>query len=138
MRLLKGLILSGALIVATASATEAQFSLAIGNPYGGQGVYVGTPAYGGGFGYPAYGISPYATGLGYTGVGGYYPRYATGFARPYNPGYVGGYGYSSGYRGVAPVVGGYGYGYGGRPYNGGYGFGGNGFRGNRPFGRFIR
>jgi len=118
MRYLWGLILAGGVILGHSNTAEAQFSLSIGNPYGG-GLYVGNPySYGYGSNY-VYGSGVYgapalvAPGLGYGG----YP--------------VRSYGYSSGYRGYrpGPVYGGYGRGYGG--YGRGYGGFGRGFGGFR-------
>jgi len=128
MRHLTGLVLAGGLLLGTASASNAQFSLSIGNPYTGQGVFVGTPGLGSG--YPGY------AGYGYPGYGSVYNNFSTS-------GYLAGPGtfsYSSGYRGyVAPVAPlapaasyGYGYGYRPRPF---YGYGAYGYRGYgvRPF-----
>ena len=127
MRHLMGLVLAGGLLLGTASNSDAQFGLSIGNPYAGQGLYAGVPSYG--YGYP-----------GYTGYG--FGSYGSVYNNSYGSGYLAGPGtfaYSSGYRGYAAPVNPYGYGYGyrGRPYYGGYG-GGYGFRPLRGVGRMFR
>ena len=117
MRYFTGLMLSSVLMATTASKTEAQFSISVGN----------------GFGYPGYGISPY--GMGVPAYGGYAPAYGLGYNNVYSPGYLGNtnsFVYSSGYQGFAPRMNGFGYG--GRPDYRGYGYGGGG--GFRPFGGF--
>jgi hypothetical protein len=143
MRILMGLVLAGGLLLGSTSQSEAQFSLAIGSPYAGQGVYIGTPGYVGGYGYPSYGVNSYtgySSGLGYPGYAGYAPGYASGYNNYYNSAYVvrpGNFGYSSGYRGFASPLGAYGYGV--RPnYGYGYGYGGYGYRPFRGNGRFFR
>jgi hypothetical protein len=137
MRHLTGLVLAGGLLLGAASSSNAQFPLSIGNPYAGQGVFVGTPGLG--YGYPGY------TGYRYGGFG--YPGYGTVYNNFSGTGYLAGPGtfsYSSGYRGfvapVAPLVPvaplGYGYGFRPRPFYGAYGFNrGFGFRPFRGFGR---
>src|ERR1700753_1560289 len=93
MRHLLGLVLTGGLLLGTASSSSAQFSLSIGNPYAGQGVFVGAPGLG--YGYPGY------AGYGYPGYGSAYNNFSS-------TGYLAGPGtfsYSSGYRGyVTPVA----------------------------------
>ena len=121
MTSIRAFLLTGGLLVGLASQSQAQFSLTIGNPYGG-GVAIGAPTYGYSSGYSNYsGVTP---GLGYSNVsnsyantgylagpgviGGQYPvtGYGVGNYGVGNYGAVGGYrgvgGYSSGYSGVAP------------------------------------
>jgi len=140
MRILMGLVLAGGILLGTAGESKAQFSLSIGNPYTGQGLSIGTPGYG--YGYGGLGYS----GLGYPGVG--YSSFASpGYGSVYNSysttGYLAGPGtfqsYSSGYRGIAPAYNSFGYV--GRPYGyGTYGYRSynNGFRPGRGFGRMFR
>ena len=129
MRHIMGLVLAGALILGTASHSGAQVAVSIGNPYAGQGLYVGNP----GFGYGNTGYN-----YGYPGAFGYgVPTYSYGYNNFSNTTYLAGPGtfsYSSGYRGFVPPVSPYGYR--ARPYYGAYGYGGYGYGpryGYRPF-----
>ena len=160
MKTIRALLLTSGILVGLASQSQAQFSLTIGNPYGG-GVRVGAPAYGYSSGYSNY--SGYGSGLGYSNIsnsysntgylagpgliGGQYPvaGYGVGNYGNYgNSGAVGGY--RSGYSGIGrgnPALG-----YAGRPvdrsYSTGYGPYSNRVYGSRsvnvfaPFGGVIR
>jgi heterogeneous nuclear ribonucleoprotein A1/A3 len=126
-----GFVLAAALCAGLASDARAQFSMAIGNPYAGSSLVVGS-GYGLGYGVPygyglGYGVSPY---LGY-GVDSFgYSSGYSGLGVPY-----GGYGFTYPAYGVYSVRPGFGYGYGFRgpvrPYGFGYGFRGPGFYGGR-------
>ncbi len=159
MRTLMGLVVAGGLVFGMAGESKAQFSLAIGNPYVGQGYGSnlggygpGYGAYNGGLGYSS-GYSGYGNGLGYANT--YNSYQSTGYLA--GPGVIGAqnFGYSSGYGGyVAPVAPVYGYGstyianpltgYQTNRYYGAYGYGNysygsrDGFRPFRPMGRFFR
>ena len=79
-----GWVLAGAFLVAMSSTARAQVGIAVGNPYTGTSVVVGTPAYGYGGGYGPV----YAPGAAYynSGYAGYAPVGVVG--RPYvSPGY---------------------------------------------------
>ena len=105
-----GCILVGGLLLATSSTANAQFSLQIGNAYGG-GLAIGS----GGYGYPGY----YGYGSPVTSY------YSSGYVAP-GVSYFG-----SGLVAPSPVYGGYGYrpyGYGGYGYRNSYGYGGYGYR----------
>lgn len=134
MRHRMALVLAGGLLLGTASLSDAQVSVSIGNPYAGQGLYIGS-GYGPGMPYPGYSLGSPVYGAGVPAYGlGYNSVYRTGYVGGYGPG---GFGYGSGYRGFVGPVGGYGYGYGARPYLGGYGYGYRSYsRGYGPFRRF--
>ena len=118
-------ILTGGIFVAAASSAHAQVAVSIGNPYGGTGVFVGSPGYSSGYGYgynpylaPAYGPIggfnvPYVSPL-YYGPAGYaglpYGLGAVGYGVPYRP-----YGYGAPIRPYGGVYRPYGYGYRGHP-----------------------
>jgi hypothetical protein len=111
-----GLAAACALWLGTTADARAQFSMAIGNPYTGSSLYVGS---GYGLGYGGYGLgynSLYGTSLGGYGLG--YGAPLTSF-------------YSTGYSGLAAPGFGYGYGYpayGVYGFRRGFGFPGLGFR----------
>ncbi len=89
-----GFVVAGGMVLASAGTSQAQLSVAVGNPWTGRGVYVGSPYYGGGtavyspgfsyssgysgFAAPAYGYSP---GVVYGGGG--YPVYTRSYYAPY-------------------------------------------------------
>ena len=99
IRSLLGFALAGMMLLGASSQAKAQFSLSLGNPYGG-GVVIGNNPYGYGMGAPVYsGYSGYSSGYG-----GYV---APGMTTYYNSGYSG---YAPVY--VAPRIGYPGYGYG--------------------------
>ena len=132
MKTIRAFLLAGGLLVGLATQSQAQFSLTIGNPYGG-GIGVGAPAYGYSSGYSNFG--GINSGLGYSNVSNYYSN--TGYLA--GPGVIGGQypvggygvgnygaigGYRSGYSGYSSI-GNPAFGYGGRPayrsYSSGYG-----------------
>ena len=146
MTSIRAMLLSGGLLLGLASQAPAQFSMTIGNPYGG-GISIGTPVTGYSSGYSSYnGVGP---GLGYSNVtnsyantgylaglgviGGRYPVGGYGGLGGYNNvnrfNRIGGY--SSGYSGITPgySVGGYGT----RPAYGSYS---NSIYGSRSVSRF--
>lgn len=87
MKRIHGLVLAGGILMATASAADAQVGIAIGPG----GVAIGNPvAMGYGYGMP---------GLGYGGYG--YSSYS--YSSFGVPGPFGGFSYSSGYSGFAPA-----------------------------------
>jgi hypothetical protein len=108
VRHLIGLVLAGGLVLGSVSYSEAQVAVSVGNPYFGQGLYIGS-GYGGGLGYPGYGLGYPGYGVGYSSYGGFLPGYGLGYGSVSAPIYRGGYGafgYSSGYRGfVGPGYG---------------------------------
>ena len=130
MRALMGLVVVGGLVLGLADESKAQFSLSIGSPYYGQGVYAGGP----GYSYSSYGnnlnqsyyssayngyySSGYQTGPGVIGASpnAYYNSGYAGYAAPRysNSGYAG-YttprSYSNtGYQSLNNYYGAYGYG----------------------------
>ena len=132
MRMMRTCVLMGGLVLGLAADSPAQVSVSIGNPYTGQGISIGAPAYGYSSGYSnysgfgpgggyynntnAYSSTGYLAGPGVLGgTYGYNPSYAG-----YNAAYQG---YRSGYAGVAPT-GAY---YPNRPYYGAYGYGNYGY-----------
>ena len=132
MRKLRTCVLMGSLVLGLAADSPAQVSVSIGNPYTGQGISIGSPAYGYSSGYSNY--------SGFGPGGGYYNNTTAFSGTGYlaGPGVIGGtYGYAPGALGTNPVFSGYNSGYAGvaptgayypgRPYYGGYGYGGYGY-----------
>jgi hypothetical protein len=123
---------ASALWLGTTSDARAQFSMALGNPYTGSGLYIGS-GYGLGYG------NPYGYGLGYnslygTSLGGYGLGYGAPLTSYYSSGY---YGLAAPGMNITSFAPGLGYGYGsgfGYPayrvygYRRGFGFPGLGFR----------
>ena len=157
MKTIQAFLLTSGILVGTASQSDAQFSISIGNPYGG-GVGIGAPAYGYSSGYSNY--SGINSGLGYSNInntysntgylagpgviGGQYPVAGYGVGNYGNYGAIGGY--RSGYSGIGrgnPALG-----YAGRPvyrsYSTGYGpysttvYGSRSVNVFAPFGGVIR
>jgi hypothetical protein len=77
MKSISGMLMAAGLILGPASVANAQFSLSIGNPYSGSGLYIG-PGYGyapGGTTYYGSGYSSYvAPGTTYFSTGTYAPQ----------------------------------------------------------------
>src|SRR4051794_16768450 len=95
MRSILGMALVGALWLGTGSAANAQFSMSIGNPYGG-GLAIGNGYYGSGYGgYGGYGSNYYSSGYGGLGYGS--GSIQPGIANYYGSGYSG---YTTPYYGV--------------------------------------
>ena len=118
MRRLCGIVLAGGIVLGLASSAKAQFSLSVGNPYGG-GLAIGSGYYGGygypnfGYGYgsgnPGFGTMGFAPGLGVTTYSSGYSGYVAPGTTSFSTGYYGGYpAYGYGFNRAYPYAG-YGY-----------------------------